>query len=223
MLWEKHLGQMNPRNGWGEGSSPALSGDGIVVNWDHEGESFLAVFDKRTGEERWRTGRQEVSSWFTPLIVTHDGRRQVVTSGAGQVRGYDLETGQELWYGPGLTLNSIPSPVANQDRVYLTSGYQDTMLLAIELRRAQGNISQNGAIVWTHERDTPYVASPLLYGDSIYFIKHLRGILTSLNAVTGEPNYGPLRIPQLDGVYASPMGAAGSAAYRRWPEAVYRP
>ena len=209
LLWQKDFGQMNTRNGWGEGSSPSLSGDEVVVNWDHEGDSFLAVFDKRSGKERWKQKRDEMSSWFTPLVVTHRGRRQIVTSGAGQVRGYDLETGEELWYGPGLTPNSIPTPVAGQNRVYLTSGYSATMLLAVDLERARGDLEAAEAIAWRYERDTPYVASPLLYGNSIYFFKHLRGILTSLNAATGQLNYGPLRIPELNGVYASPLGAAG--------------
>jgi len=209
LLWQKDLGQMNTRNGWGEGSSPSLSGDEVVVNWDHEGESFLAVFDKRSGKERWRQKRDEISSWFTPLIVTHRGRRQIVTSGAGQVRAYDLETGKELWRGPGLTPNSIPTPVAGRNRVYLTSGYSGTILLAVDLDRAQGDLEAANAIAWRHGRDTPYVSSPLLYGDAIYFVKHLRGILTRLNAATGEVHYGPLRIPELNGVYASPLGAAG--------------
>ncbi len=209
VLWSKDLGSMTTRNGWGEGTSPALSGNTVVVNWDHEGGSFLAAFDKRTGQEKWRQSREEVTSWFTPLVVTFEGRRQIITGGAGQVRGYDLETGALLWHGPGLTVNSIPTPVFDKGRVYLTSGYRRNVLLAVDLARAEGDIEAAGAILWRYDRDTPYVASPLLYGDSIYFVKHLRGILTSLDTGSGKRNYGPVRIGELKGVYASPVGADG--------------
>ena len=70
-----------------------LFGDTLVVNWDHEGPSFVVAFDKRTGDERWRVPRDEGTSWATPIVVDHDGEPQVVVSGSKRVRGYALETG----------------------------------------------------------------------------------------------------------------------------------
>jgi len=209
LLWKKDLGDMQTRRGWGEGSSPALHGDTLVVNWDHEGPSFLVALDKRTGREKWRRERDEVSSWFTPLVVEHDGRAQVITTGAERVRSYDLETGELVWKGPGLTVNAIPTPVASGERVYVTSGYRGSVLLAIRLDRAKGDIAGTDAVVWTHDRDTPYVASPLLYDDTLYFFKHLQGVLTAFDVETGKPRFGPVRIPELHQVYASPVGAGG--------------
>ena len=99
------------RNQFGEGTTPALHGNSLVVVWDHQGESFIAALDKRTGEERWRAKRDEIDSWATPLVVQHDGRAQVVTSGMKQVRSYDLESGKLLWYGDGLTMKSTSSEI----------------------------------------------------------------------------------------------------------------
>ena len=86
-LWSVDLGDMQTRRGFGEGSSPALAGDTVVVNWDHEGQSFVVALDKKTGRELWRRERDEITSWSTPLVVEHDGRAQVVISATGKVRG----------------------------------------------------------------------------------------------------------------------------------------
>jgi len=209
LLWQKDLGEMETRRGWGEGASPALYGERIVVNWDHEGPSFIAAFDLESGHELWRRDRDEVSTWFTPLIVEADDATQVVTAGARHVQAYDLESGDTLWSGPGLTLNAIPTPVAAGGRVYLTSGFRGQALIAVDLARAKGDLEEAGAIVWRHDRDTPYVPSPLLYGETLYFTKGLGNILTSLDVTDGRVIYGPVRLDALKGLYASPVAAAG--------------
>ncbi|HAB16683.1 MAG TPA: hypothetical protein DCE44_09565, partial [Verrucomicrobiales bacterium] len=74
LLWEKDLGDMRTRNGFGEGSSPALYGQTVVILWDHEGEDFIVALDKRDGKELWRRQRDEPTGWSTPLIVQSDGK-----------------------------------------------------------------------------------------------------------------------------------------------------
>jgi outer membrane protein assembly factor BamB len=133
----------------------------------------------------------------------------VIANGQQQVRGYDLETGEVLWHGPGLTFNSIPSPVHVNGVAYLTSGFQGNVLLAVDLSRARGDIEKSGALLWRRDRDTPYVASPLVYRGSVYVFKHLQGILTALDPRTGAVQYGPVRIPEIPDLYASPVAAAG--------------
>jgi outer membrane protein assembly factor BamB len=76
LKWEKDLGDMQTRNSFGEGASPAVHGDTVVINWDHEGDDFIVALDKRTGTERWRQKRDEPTTWSTPLIVEHDGKAQ---------------------------------------------------------------------------------------------------------------------------------------------------
>jgi hypothetical protein len=85
-LWEKDLGDMTIKLGFGEGSSPALAGDRLFLQWDHEGESFMVALDKKTGRELWRQKREEGTSWATPLVVEHAGRTQVVTSATNKKR-----------------------------------------------------------------------------------------------------------------------------------------
>ncbi len=207
LVWEKDLGDMSVRLKFGEGSSPLLYGNKIVIIWDHQGDSFIVALDKRTGDELWRVPRDEETSWSSPIVVEHGGRRQVITSATNRVRSYDLETGDLLWDGSGVTLNAIPSPVASDGIVFVTSGFRGNVLQAIRIGAAQGDITGSEAIAWELDRDTPYVPSPLLYGDLLYFVKGNKGILSCLNAKTGEAHYGPLRMEGIEGVYASPVGA----------------
>lgn len=208
VLWSKDLGRMRTRAGFGEGSSPALHGNTIVVNWDHEGDDFIAAFDKRTGDELWRQQRDEPTSWSTPLVVEHDGRMQVVTTATNRVRSYDLESGALVWECAGLTTNAIPSPVHAGGVVYATSGYRGSALLAIQLG-STGDLTGTDAILWKHDRSTPYVPSPLLYGNRLYFFKSNDATLSCFDVTTGKALIDQARLSGLRGVYASPVGAAG--------------
>lgn len=209
VLWEIDLGDMKTRRGFGEGSSPVIDGDRIYINWDHEGPSFLVALDRKTGKTIWKVDRDEVTSWSTPLLVEHDGRRQLIINATGKTRSYDPEDGSVIWEAAGMTVNTIPSPVTAKGRVFVTSGYRGNMLQAIDLAAAKGEITESKAIVWRHDRDTPYVPSPLLYGDRIYFLKKNNGILSAFDANSGEAHYGPVRLEGVTGMYASPVGAAG--------------
>jgi outer membrane protein assembly factor BamB len=213
-LWRVDLGDMRTRNGFGEGSSPAIFGDTVVVNWDHEDDSFIVALDRMTGEELWRTARpDEVSSWATPLVVAPDehyrGKAQVIVPGTGKSRGYDLVTGKEIWRLGGMTVNAIPTPVYKDGTVYLMSGYAGQMLQAVDLTKAQGELEGTEAVRFVHTRHTPYVPSPLLYGSRLYFLKHFKNILTVLDADTGAVVYTEKRLPGISNVYASPVGADG--------------
>ena len=204
--WEKDIGTMYKNNSFGEGSSPVLYDNTLVIVQDHEGDSFITAVDKRTGEVLWKTDRNERTTWFSPIVVEHNGKAQVITAGTNRVRSYDLETGKLLWDGNGLTRNAIPSPVAAKGYVYLMSGFRGNVLQAVNLSSATGDISGSDAIVWEFNRDTPYVPSPLLYENTIYFLKSNNGILSAFNTETGEAYYGPERLSGVSGVYASIVG-----------------
>ena len=206
-LWERDFGDMRIRLGFGEGASPVLYGDVIIVIWDHQGPSFITALDKRTGVERWRVDRDEETAWTTPLVVEHDGQAQVVTSATDRIRSYSAETGALLWEGEGVTENAIPSPVAGDGIVYLMSGYRGNRLYAVDVARARGDISGSDAIVWSHDRDTPYVPSPVLHDGILYFTKSNSGILSAHDAATGRRLYGPERLPGIREIYASPVVA----------------
>ena len=205
--WEKDVGTMYKRNTFGEGSSPVLYDNTLVIVQDHERNSFITAIDKRTGDVLWKTDRDERTTWFSPIIVENDGKPQVITTGTNRVRSYDLATGELVWDGDGLTANSIPSPVAADGYVYLMSGFRGSAFRAVHLAKAMGDITDSNAIVWEYNRDTPYVPSPLLYKDTIYFLKDNKGILSAFNIKTGEVRYGPERLQYISGVYASIVGA----------------
>ena len=208
LKWQKDLGRQQTKNSFGEGSSPALSGDTVIVNWDHEGEDFIAAFDKHTGRELWRTPREETTGWSTPLVVEHGGKRQVVVNATRKVRSYDLATGKLLWECGGQTDNAIPSPVAGDDLVYVTSGFRGSALYAIKLGRT-GDLTGGDAVAWSKNKGTPYVPSPLLDSGKLYLFAGNNAILSCFEAKSGQVLIDAERIDALQGVYASPVGAAG--------------
>ena len=89
------------------------------------------------------------------------------------------------------------------------SGFRGNALMAIQLANATGDITNTSSVVWQYNQDTPYVPSPLLYGDNLYFLKNRNGILSCLDAQTGSVHYGPERLEGIGDVYASPVGAGG--------------
>jgi outer membrane protein assembly factor BamB len=209
LVWEKDFGDMRVKHGHGEGASPVLHGDTVVVNWDHEGASFIVALAKRTGEELWRSSRDEVTSWATPIVVTHNGQAQVVVSGTKRVRGYDLNTGAVIWEAGGLPGNIVASPVGVDGMVFAAGSYEKQTLLAIRLTGAKGELTGTQQIAWQKNRSTPYVPSPLLYDGWLYYLRHYQGVLSRVNAKTGDEPSGPFRLGSVFNIYSSPVAAAG--------------
>ena len=110
------------------------------------------ALDKKTGQERWKVMRNEVTSWATPIIVEHAGKAQVIVSGTSRVRGYDLASGRVLWECGGLSANVVASPVSADGMVFAGSSYDKRALLAIRLEGAEGDITGTDKIVWTRSR-----------------------------------------------------------------------
>ena len=210
--WEKDFGNLNIIANWGVGSSPVLYEDKIIVNWDHQDQSFIIALDKQTGNEIWKVNRDEGTTWTTPLIVESNGQVQIITSAANRIRSYELATGDLIWENSGLAAPEvIPTPVASGDMVYLMSGgmFKSTELQAIKLSEAKGNIAGSQALVWTLDKDTPYVSSPLLYDNMLYFLKGNDGTLACFKADSGDEYYSRQRQKGFGSVYASPVGAGG--------------
>jgi len=202
LLWEKDLGDKRMRNQFGEGSTPVLHDNRLVIVWDHQGgQSFIVSLDAGTGRELWRVNRDEIDTWATPLVVEQDGRAQVIVPGKNKVRSYDLETGTIVWENPGVTMNPIPSPVFGDGMVFVMSGFQGNNLKAIRVSDA--------SIVWSLDRDTPYVPSPLLYDGVLYFLKTNSGLLSAFDAKSGKAHYQLQRLDGVPNVFASPVGARG--------------
>jgi outer membrane protein assembly factor BamB len=206
LKWSKDFGHMRTKMTFGEGASPALHGDAVIVNWDHEGDDFIVALDKHTGKELWRTARNEGTGWSTPLVIERGGQAQVVVNATGMVRSYDLATGKELWSCAGQTANAIPTPVADADTVYVTSGFRGHALYAIALGRT-GNLTDSDAIRWKYDKSTPYVPSPLLVDDLLYFVANNDAKVSCFDAKTGKPNFEVEPLEGLFSIYASPVAA----------------
>ena len=208
LLWKRDFGNVEMRRSFGEGCSPVVHDGRVVINRDNEGQSYIVVLDAKSGETIWEEKRDESSAWATPLVVEYEGTTQVITSASNRVRSYALEDGKLIWECGGQVGNVTPSPVTNGEAVYCMSGYRGNALYALPLD-AEGDISRTDKILWTKDRGTPYVPSPLLYDGLLYFTQSNDAIVTCVNAKTGEEVIGRSRLPNLRRLYASPLGAAG--------------
>ena len=207
--WSVDLGRMRIKHGHGEGASPTIYGNKIIVNWDHAEQSFIAAFDKLTGKQLWKTNRQEVTSWSTPIVVKVDGKPQIIVNGTQRVRGYDLENGKVIWKCAGLSANIVASPVSSGGVVYVGSSYVKRGMMAIKLSGAKGDISSSKHVLWRRSYGAPYVPSLLLYEQSLYSLKHYQPVLSRFSVKTGKDPDGPYRLYGLRNIYASPIAAGG--------------
>jgi outer membrane protein assembly factor BamB len=206
LVWKKDLGDMRTRNSFGEGASPALWGETLVVPWDHEGDSALYALDAKSGEVKWKVDREEPTIWATPLITEFKGRVQVIASGSNRVRSYDLKDGKLIWECQALGPNPIPTPMRLGDTVICASGYRSYHLAAIPLD-GEGDVTER--VVWKRNDSAPYVSTPVMYEETLYVTKSQDPLLTIVNAKTGETLMEPQRLPSLNNLYASPLAANG--------------
>jgi outer membrane protein assembly factor BamB len=209
LLWSRtDFPRMTMRGTFGEGSSPTIAGDLLIVPHDHEGNSSIYAFNKLTGETVWETKRDEPSCWATPLIMKVGEQTQIIMNGQNFARAYELRTGKELWKCGGQTQRPVASAVGADGIAYVGSGFRGSFLGAFRAT-GRGDIESGDAVLWTVNRDTPDIASPLLSGGRLYFHKGKTGMLTCLDAATGTPHYTTSRIPGIKSTYSSPVAAAG--------------
>ncbi len=206
--WQRDLGRLNTRLAWGEAVTPAVHGDSLLINWDQEKDSALICLDTATGKTKWRAERDDVTSWNTPLIVDHKGRTQVIVNATKRIRGHDLKDGKELWQVGGMTTNAIPSAVASNGVAYVMSGYGAGNAVAISLD-SRGELKTDDKLLWRVKAGTPYVPSPALAGDRLYFTQANVNLYTVLDTKTGKTLIDRQRLPDVTDFYGSPMIAAG--------------
>jgi outer membrane protein assembly factor BamB len=193
LLWKTDVGKIGTV-GMGVGTSPVLYENLVILQCDTEmGEdSFIVAFDKKTGKQVWRTPRKVLVGWSTPVVVRAGKRNELITSGTELIISYDPATGKELWRTKGVDNNAIPSPVVGHGLVILSTGFPGKKVIAVKLDgKAKG---EEVEIVWTYDRGTAYVPSPVLYGDYLYLTTD-KGILSCLDVKTGKVFYADGRIP----------------------------
>src|SRR5205814_3982565 len=132
-----------------------------------------------------------------------------VVSATKRVRSYDFATGAPLWECAGLSQNVVSSPVYGHGMIFAGNSYYEQSMVAIRLAGAKGDITHTDRLAWKLNRLTPYVSSPLLYDDTLYFLRHNQNIISRLEPTTGKPRGEPLRLEGIRDIFASPVGAAG--------------
>jgi outer membrane protein assembly factor BamB len=196
LIWKASVGKI-AKMGMGPGTSPALYGNLLFLQCDQEdgglGISFIAALDKRTGKEVWRVKRDHRKTHATPLLVRSGNRVELIASGAESVISYDPATGKEHWRSDGVKGHAIPSAVAGHGMVFVSAGYPSKRVIGIKLG-GSGNLTGTPSVVWSYDKGTAYVTSPILYGDYLYLVSD-KGILTCIEARTGEIKYEGGRVP----------------------------
>jgi outer membrane protein assembly factor BamB len=198
LLWKKHWTPQPVYLDFGTASSPTVHGGRVYLLHDSEAESYLTALDARTGQELWRTPRPPTgfpkSSWTTPFVWKNAQRTEIVTTGHGMVLAYDLD-GTELWRVTGMSMPTA-SPIAWNGVLYVGTGSQgdaNRPFLAIKPGGSgditlKGEETSNQFIMWRHPRASGYTPSALVHDGRAYLI-HDTGILTVLDAATGEQLY----------------------------------
>ena len=224
LLWKRDLGVLNsgwfydPDYEWGMGSSPIIWRNLVIVQCDIQKDSFIAAFDVATGAPVWRTAREEIPSWSTPAIYEADGRAELVTQATTFTRGYDPETGKELWRLSGNSEIAIPTPVVAPGLIIVTNGYRGVQPIYAIKPGARGDITLKGeettssAVAWSTKRGGPYIPTPVFYRDQLYALQN-NGVVAVYNVRTGERMYQE-RLGGTGGSFsASPVAADGKVYF----------
>src|SRR5580698_1116381 len=208
-VWDKDFGiQLKMFMTFGEGAWPFIEGNKLLLLFDNEVDSFLVALDLATGKELWRTPRPDGNTnWSGPVVITYEGKKQVIVSATKKVHSYDLETGKPIWEVAGLGQNTIPAPVAGDGMVFVMSGFRNPNLLAVKLGR-EGDLTGTDAIVWQNQRGNSYTASPVLHDGKLYVVTD-SGLLSCFDAKTGKAYYQQQRLPKPYNFKASPVGVNG--------------
>ena len=193
----------------GNGGSPVLVAGMLVLSCDGGDVEFIVAMDQATGKIVWKTDRtakhlKKKFAFGTPLLISANGKTQIVSQGAGAVYGYRPKDGVMIWkvdYADGYSV--VPRPVFSHGLLYVSSGFNQAKIFAID-PTGEGDITKTH-VRWIMTKGAPHTPSPLVVGDELYIVSD-RGILTCLDAVSGEEHYQE----RLGGNYSSsPLFADG--------------
>ena len=231
-LWSVDLGVLEsgffavPAALWGFAASPVIHDDLVVIQADVLNGSFLAAFDVATGDEIWRTGREDVPTWSTPTVYEVDGHARIVVNGFRHIGGYDLATGRELWRMTGGGDIPTPTPIIDDGLIFITNAHgREAPILAIS-EGATGDITPpagtllNDHLVWSQRRDGTYMQTPIVYNELLYNCRN-NGVLSVYEPRTGRRLYQQRIDGGGSGYTASPVAADGKVYFSSEDGSVY--
>ena len=205
MVWHREFGPID--NYHGPAGSPLLYRDTVIIYQDQNGGAFVTALDTRTGDTRWRTPRSASVGWGTPIAVTVGDHDELIVSSQRQVRSYDPASGEELWNCGGNLFEVIPTPAVGHGLIFCSSGRAGPTLA---IRPGGTGDVTDTHVAWKTTRGSPFVPSPLVYGDYLYLVNDMSSIVTCLNAKTGETVWQErLGRPRREGISASPIVVGG--------------
>ena len=201
LVWHRDLGRID--NYHGPAGSPLLYKDTVIIYQDQNEGAFIVALDARTGETRWRADRSASVGWGSPVAINVGDHDELIVSSQRRVQSYEPTTGEELWRCEGNLFEVIPTPVVGHGLLFCTSGRAGPTL-AIR-PGGQGDVTDTH-VAWKTTRGSPFVPSPVVYGDYLYTLNDMSSIITCLNAKTGEPVWQErLGRPRREGISASPV------------------
>jgi outer membrane protein assembly factor BamB len=207
--WHRDLGEMDAYHG--TAGSPLLYKDRLILYQDQASNSFIAAFDTRTGRTLWFTRRAASVGWGTPIAIRVIDHDEIIVNGQLKVQAYNPDTGQELWSCGGTTYEVIPTPVVGYGMVFCSSGRAGPTL-AIR-PGGRGDVTRSH-VAWTSPRGSPFVPSPILYGEYLYMVNDMQSIVTTFEAPSGKVMWqNRLGVARREGFSASPVAVDGKVFF----------
>jgi outer membrane protein assembly factor BamB len=220
LRWKVDVGRMNmgaydiPTFEWGPASSPIIWNGLVILQVDTQADSFLLALKADTGEVAWKTPRAELPSWGTPTVAATAVGPRLVTNASNYIRGYDPNTGQELWKLGGSSKITAPTPVFADGVFIVASGRAPERPIFAVRADARGDITppagktSAGPVVWSRTGRGPYMPTPLVYKGIVYVLAN-NGVFDAYDLASGDEIYRQ-RLDQVgNGFSASPVAADG--------------
>jgi outer membrane protein assembly factor BamB len=219
-LWKVDLGRLDlgaydiPTYEWGPASSPIIWNNLVILQCDTQADSFLLALDAATGKTVWKTPREELPSWGTPTIATTPSGPQLITNAANYIRGYDPNTGKELWRLGGSSKITAPTPVYAEDLIVVASGRRPERPIFVIRPNARGDVTlpqgktNSDAIAWSMTGRGSYMPTPLVYKGTLYVLAN-QGLFDAYDLKTGKEIYRQRLDLIGSGYSASPIAADG--------------
>lgn len=202
IVWSVSPGTFHSQHGFA--ASPVLYGEGVIVNGHQDGEAFVVMLDRRSGQERWRfKPAVNQRSFSTPVLTRHDGEDQLILAGASQTVAISPATGKRIWFAAGPAEKFVSTPAVGEGMVFSFGGSPKEKAMAIRLG-GRGDVLESH-VVWRAEKGMPYIPSPILLGEHLHVVND-QGIYSCLDPKTGDARlvgrkFGP--------VCSSPVSVAG--------------